>query len=201
MSTAPKPKRRFWRACRIYFRRLRLVVWLVILLLVGALAYLNQVGLPDFVKKPLLETLRARGLDLRFSRLRLRWYNGIVAENVRFGRTDEPLSPHLTVSEVLLQLDHHALMRLQFQVESLVLRQGRLELPLEEANQPFLQLTADDIQTQLRLLPGDRWELDDFTARFAGARIQLAGTIENASTVRQWKFLMPGQPATAGTWQ
>src|SRR5258708_24539259 len=89
----PPKKRRFWRVCRIYFRRLRLVVWLVILLLVGVLSYLNQVGLPDFVKKPLLEKLRARGLDLRFSRLRLRWYNGFVAENVRFARTDEPLSP------------------------------------------------------------------------------------------------------------
>src|SRR5258708_33270126 len=109
MSTAHKPKRRFWRVCRIYFRRLRLAVWLVILVLVCALAYLNQVGLPEFVKKPLLEKLRSRGLDLRFSRLRLRWYIGIVAENVSFGRTDEPLVAQWTASDVQLQIDRHAL--------------------------------------------------------------------------------------------
>ena len=63
-------------------RRLRITIWLVILALVGALAYLNQVGLPNVVKRPLLEKLRARGIDLQFSRLRLRWYHGIVADNV-----------------------------------------------------------------------------------------------------------------------
>src|SRR5437879_5935349 len=116
-----RPKRRFWRICRIYFRRFRIGVWLVILGLVGTLVYLNQVGLPGFLKKPLLEKLRARGLDLQFSRLRLRWYHGIVAENVRFGRADDPLSPQLTLSEVEVELNRKALGRLQFEVKSLLL--------------------------------------------------------------------------------
>ena len=88
-----RQKGRFWRTARICFRRFRITVWLLILVLLGGLIYLNQIGLPDFAKKPLLENLRARGLDLQFSRLRLSWYRGIVAENVRFGRADEPLSP------------------------------------------------------------------------------------------------------------
>src|SRR5436305_51868 len=77
-----RSRSRVWRLCRIYLRRLRITIWLVILALVGALAYLNQVGLPNVVKRPLLEKLRARGIDLQFSRLRLRWYHGIVADNV-----------------------------------------------------------------------------------------------------------------------
>src|SRR3974377_679852 len=121
---AAPPKRRFWRVCRIYFRRLRIAVWLLILLLVVAFAYLNQVGLPGFVKKPLLDELRARGVDLRFSRLRMRWYTGIVAENVRFGEAGEALSPHFTATEVRLHLDHHALTKLHLQVDTLFLRQG-----------------------------------------------------------------------------
>jgi hypothetical protein len=76
----------------VYFRRLRIGVWVLILTLLGGVLYLNQIGLPDFAKQPLLENLRARGLDLQFSRLRLRWHYGIVAENVRFGRADEPLA-------------------------------------------------------------------------------------------------------------
>src|SRR5262245_52813313 len=93
-------KHRFWRLCRIYFRRVRITIWLLILSVVGAVVYVNQVGLPGFIKRPLLERLRARGLDPQFTRLRLSWHRGIVAENVRFGQADDPLTPELTAREV-----------------------------------------------------------------------------------------------------
>ena len=199
-----KPNRtpsRFWRLCRIYFRRFRIGVWLAILALLGAWIYLNQFGLPNFVKRPVLEKLRARGLDLQFSRLRLRWYEGIVAENVRFGQADEPLSPNLTSAEVGLVLDYKALARLRLQINSLALRKGRLIWPLSETNGQTRQLTLDDIQTRLRLLPDDQWLLDDFSAAFAGAKIHLSGMVTNASAARQWKFFSAQQPLPAGALQ
>src|SRR5881396_2274951 len=123
MRTGPRQKSRLdperlrgWRRCRIWFRRFRITIWLLILALVWSLVYVNQIGLPSFVKKPLLEKLRARGVDLQFSRLRLRWDEGIVAENVRFGRADEPLGPHLTLAEVQVQLNHQALRRFRLEV-------------------------------------------------------------------------------------
>ena len=201
LPAAARRKRGFWRTCRVYFRRVRIAVWLLILVLLGALLYLTQIGLPDFAKKPLLENLRARGLDLQFSRLRLSWYRGIVAENVRFGRADEPLSPELTVAQVQLRLNHHALARLQFQIDSLVLRQGRLVWPLAETNQAPRQLAVENIQTELRFLPGDEWALDQFTAGFAGARIQLSGTVAHASAVREWKLLKAEQAAPVSAWR
>ena len=196
-----RQKGRFWRTARLYFRRFRITVWLVILTLLGGLVYLNQIGLPDFAKKRLLENLRAQGLDLQFSRLRLSWYHGIVAENVRFGRTDEPLSPHLTLAEVRLRLNHTALARRQFQIDSLILRHGRLVWPIVETNQAPRQLAVENIQTELRLLPGDQWALDHFTAGFAGARIQLSGTVTNASAFREWKFAQAEPAAPANAWQ
>src|SRR5713226_5532919 len=119
---ASRSSGRFWRLCRIYFRRFRITAWLVILGLVGCLTYLNQVGLPNFVKGPLLAKLRERGIDLRFTRLRLRWYHGIVAENVRFGRADDPLGPQLTAAEVEVELNHRALAKLQVQADSLLVK-------------------------------------------------------------------------------
>src|SRR5438067_12605667 len=139
-----KPKRsRFWRNGRVYLRRLRIAFWIAVLVLLAALLYLNQVGLPGIIKKPLLQKLRARGIDLQFSCLRLRWYQGIVAENVRFGRADEPLSPQLTLAEVKVSLDETALARLKLQIESLTLRHGRLVLPIAETNGPPRQLTVE----------------------------------------------------------
>jgi hypothetical protein len=198
---ATRQKGRFWRTCRICFRRIRITAWLLILAVLGGLVYLNQIGLPDFAKKPLLEKLRVRGLDLQFSRLRLSWYRGLVAENVRFGRPDEPLSPQLTVAEVRVRLNYEALARLQFQVDSLMLRRGRLVWPIAEANQAARQLAVENIQTDLRFLPGDEWALDHFTAGFAGAKFYLSGTVANASAVSEWKLLQAKQAVPAAAWR
>jgi hypothetical protein len=192
---ATRPKRRFWRICGIYFRRFRITVWFVLFVLLSVLVYLNQVGLPDFAKRPLLQKLHDRGLDLQFSRLRLRWYQGIVADNARFGRADEPLGPQLTVGEVQVLLNLRSLRRLKFQVDELVLRRGHLIWPIAETNQPLRQLGVDRIETHLRFLSDDQWALDNFKATFAGANIRLAGIITNASAVRDWKFVPQTQPA------
>ncbi len=178
-----------------------MAVWVLILALMGALFYFNHVGLPGFVKKPLLAKLRARGVDLQFSRLRLRWHRGLVAENVRFGRADQPLSPELTVREVQVGLDRRALARLRLQVDCLMLRQGRLVWPLPETNQPRRQLSVEAIQTELRFLPDDQWALDQFQADFAGAKFQLSGTVLHASAVRQWKFFQGKERAPFSAWQ
>ncbi len=187
----------------MYFRRFRIVLWSITLLLLGALLYLNQVGLPGFIKRTVLERLRARGLDLQFSRLRLRWYEGVVAENVRFGQAAEPLSPRLTAREVRVPLNLRALLRLQVQVDGLVLRQGRLTWPLSLPTEGTSELSIDQMQTDLRFLSGDQWALDNFRAVFAGADIHLSGTVTNASRIREWTFLHGERvaPTPADVWQ
>jgi hypothetical protein len=197
----PRRKSRFWRLCRIYFRRFRIAVWLVLLVLVSGLVYLNQVGLPGLLKKPLVEALHARGLDLQFSRLRLSYSRGIVAENVRFGRADDPETPSLTVREIRVALNHRALTRFHLQVESLLLRQGRLVWPVATTNNAPRQLVVDNIQSNLRLLPGDEWALDNLRASFGGANFLFMGRVTHASAVAQWKFPKAKEPTPAGLWQ
>jgi hypothetical protein len=197
---APSKKRAtFWRLCRIYFRRFRIAVWLIVLAVVGCLLYLDQVGLPGFVKKPILNKLRAQGIDLQFSRLRLRRLHEVVAENVVFGSAQDSLTPQLTIREVQVLLNHHSLLHFRLDVDSLALRHGRLALPIAGTNQPSRELSVSNIQTQLRFLPEDSWRLDHFTAEFAGASVQLSGTVTNASALRE---LSHGQkPTPAGLWQ
>ncbi len=196
-------KHGFWRVCRVYFRRFRITVWLVILGLVSTLVYLNQVGLPGFAKQPLLDKLRQRGVNLQFSRIRLRWYEGIVADNVIFARAGEPLSPQVTVQEVQVLFSLQALAHFQIQVDSLLLRNGRLVWPIAETNQAPRDLLVDHIETKLRFLPGDRWALDQFKAAFGGARIQLSGVVTNASAIRQWRFVrsQPSSKTSTAAWQ
>ena len=200
---SPPKKSRFWRICRIYFRRVRITVWLVILALLGALIYINQIGLPGFIKTPLLEKLRVAGIDLQFTRLRVRWVEGIVAENVRFGRPDEPFGPRLTAADVQIQVNHRALTHFKLQVDSLRLRKGRLVWPVTETNQPARELSLEQIRTDIRLLPNDEWALDHFTAAFGGASIQLSGAVTNASSLRDWNVFHTAAtgPPKPGEWE
>ncbi len=197
----PPAKRRFWKMCRVGFRRFRITVWLLVLTLLVTLIYLNQVGLPGFLKRPLLEALRSRGVDLQFSRLHLSWYHGLVADNVHFGQADEPLTPLLTAEQARLQLNHRALLNLQLQVDSITLLKGKLKWPLIEANQPWRELVVQNIEAHIRFLPDDEWDLDNFRAEFAGARFTLLGKVTHASSMREWQFLRRGEPATAGEWR
>ena len=155
----PRSRHRIWRLLRVYFRRVRITVWLGILLVLGSIVYVNQIGLPGFVKSPLLEKLRERGVDLEFSRLRLRWYEGLVAENVRFGRPDQTNGPQLNLAQVELHVNRHSLERFKLQVDGLTLRRGRLIWPLAVTNQQVRELSVENIQTNLRLLPDDEWSL------------------------------------------
>jgi len=200
----PRPPRTFWQRCRLWFWRFRVAVLLLALALVCATLYLNQIGLPDFIKPRLLEPLRERGVDLEFSRLRLLWYRGIVAENVRFGRAADATGPSLSAKQAELNLSWRALLRGRLQVDAVGVHGGRGAWPVPGSNAPPHTLVVEDIETTLRLLPGDTWGLDDCRARIAGARFFLSGTVTNASALRQWDFLggaeatTPSAPA-AGT--
>ncbi len=180
---------RWWRVCRRCLRGMRVGILLLLLFVLVAFVYLNEIGLPGFLKRPLLEELHTRGVDLQFSRLRLRWYRGLVAENVRFGSARQQTSgPQLSIKTVEVKLDRAALLKLHLKVDSLILHGGEAVWPVGETNQPPQQLTAENIQTQLRFLPNDRWELDHFSADFAGTLLQFSGSVTNASALRDWKI-------------
>jgi len=164
------------------------------------LVYLNQVGLPDFLKTQLQKELQARGLDLQFERLRLRWYRGVVADAVTLGTTTQLEGPKAHFGQVALRFNHRALCRLRFDVAALAIRDGRLVLPLLERGQPPAQVALERIRTQLRFLPGDQWELDEFDAEFLGAKIHLAGTLTNATALRPW-WEPPKADEPAPVWQ
>lgn len=186
MSALPqRPRDRRWRR---YFRRCRIAVLLTLLALVGALIYLHLVGLPEFLQRPLLAKLRERGLDLQLSNLRLHFYRGVVAQDVKAGRMGEPSSPRFQAREADLNLSWPALLRLQLAISGVVLRDGRLTFPVADTNQPQRTLTVDKLRFHLRFLEDDTWSLDDFHAVFAGADFSLTGIINHASALRDWRF-------------
>ncbi len=178
--------KKLWRHGRRIVRWCRIALLLLLLLGVCGMVYLNKIGLPDFIKNNLLAKLRERGLDLHFSRLRLDWYRGIVAENVNLGRAENPFGPQLFIDEAELHLNHSTLKQFHFEIDEVKLRHGRLCWPLPAtAHDRRKLLILDDMAADLHLLPRDQWELSDFHAHSLGAEITVSGTLTNASKIQQ----------------
>jgi hypothetical protein len=187
----------FWRKCRTGFRWFRITVLFTVLALVCFLVWFNRIGLPDFLKRRLVETLQARGIELEFSRMRLNLVHGLVVENVRLGHAKRPGDPAFSVAEIQLELNYRALLRRQWQIDGLVLRQGKFIWPLA----PSPALILDDIQTELRFQANDTWSLDNFRADFAGAKLALSGDIAHASELRNWEIFRGEKSAGRAVWQ
>ena len=182
---------------RRWFRWCRITVLLLVLVALVAGLFLNKVGLPEFLKRRLVAQLRAQGWDVEFSRMRLRWSRGLVAENIHFQRTNTPAGPNLFVEEAQFRVDHEALKRRQFVVDTLRLNQGRLIWPLEGTNQPKQTVSLENIQGELRLKTNDLWELRSFQLRYHGASVRVSGALTNASAMRDWRFPRRTSPAPA----
>jgi hypothetical protein len=174
----------FWRKCRTGFRWCRITVLCAVLALICAFVWLNRIGLPDFLKTRLVQTLHARGIELEFSRMRLSVVRGLVADNVRIGDAENPGNPQLSIAEIQLELDFRALLHRQLQIDGLVLRRGKLAWPLAPTN----ALTLDNIQADLRFQTNDTWSLDNFQADFAGAKLAFSGEVAHAPEIRDWEI-------------
>jgi hypothetical protein len=187
----------FWRKCRVCFRWCRISAWLLVLAAVFAVVWFNRIGLPDFLKTRLVATLHERGISLEFSRMRLRFERGLVAENVRIGGAQNAAGPVLTLAEVQLQLDYRALLRRQLQVDGLFLRQGKLLWPVSPTN----ALRLANIQANLRFQTNDTWSLDKFQADFAGAKLALSGEVAHAPEIRNWEMFRGSSSTNFSDWR
>jgi hypothetical protein len=187
----------FWRKCRIAFRCARFTVWAAVLLALAAFGWLNLVGLPAFLKTRLVTALHQRGVDLEFSRMRLRLIHGLICDNVRIGAPAAAGTPVLTVREVQLRVDFPALLHARLQVDGLVLRNGNFTLPLSPTN----ALALTNLESELRFAADDTWTLDQFRADLRGASILLGGEIAHAPEFRNWKMFSAAQTGDHGSAQ
>lgn len=180
----PRPRPTFWQRCRRLGRWCRKLLLWTLLALTAGFIYLNQVGLPEFCKGSIQAELRARGVDLEYERLRLRWFLGVVAESVNLGSSRVTRGPQFYVDEVQIHLNHDALWRRQLKVESLFLRRGKLVVPIPLSPAEPENFVVDGIMAQLKFQPDGRWELDQFQANCLGARLRLTGVFTNAAAIR-----------------
>ena len=174
--------RRTFRWCRIGFLTLILVT-------VIAGIYVTTIGLPEFVKGPLLAKLRAEGVQLDFKRIRWLWYRGIVAEHAAFTWLKDPNQPTFSSSEAELDLDLHSLFKTRLRLNSITIKQGHLLWPVSKTND--LEFSLTNIAARIQFPTTRTLEIVQLEGDSVGAHIKLSGSITNFSGVRAWKIFRP----------
>ena len=183
-----KAKNRGWRIVRRLFRWFRIAVLLATLGLLIFAIWLNRVGVPDFLRDRLVIALRERGMDVQFTRMRLLWFRGIVADNIRFGQSGVPRGPQASATEAEVHLRVKPLLRRELDVEGVALRGGRVKIPIWGTNDQPRELIIEKLGGELHFLPNDCWDLSGLRAETFGVTLLLGGTVTNASAIRHWKF-------------
>ncbi len=180
-STEPPPVgvrrrfRAFWGTLR-FCRRCALIAFALLLLV---FLVLNQLGLPDFAKGPLLDQLRSRGADLDFSRMRVRLGRGIVVEQVNLRRTGEVVGEQVFVTQLQLKLRWSDLVSFRVPtITAVTVHGGRLKIPFEtgDGQRPYV-FSVEEVDGRLKFDSETHWILDRFDAKCHGGRLNLTGDV------------------------
>src|SRR6266516_7245827 len=144
-SVTKPTRRRGWQIFFTTFKWCRIAVLLFLLVVIILGLFLNHVGLPDWLVRRVEDQLRAKGWEMNCSRLRLRWYRGIVAEDLQLQRMDSANSPHLFIQRVEFRLNWEAFKAFDLEADGALLKGGRMIWPLPGTHQPQRTLVLDDI--------------------------------------------------------
>ena len=172
------------RLCRWFL----ITVLLVSLGLVSLGLFLNRVGIPDFLKERIVARLQAQGWEVGFSQMRLTWQCVILAQDLHLYRLNQRGGPQLFLEKAECRLNRVALKKLEVEVDSVMLRGGRLIWPFGTTNQPTTSLQLNEAGGELFFRSGDLWELRSLQASLLGIQLHLSGVISNASRLRDWRF-------------
>lgn len=177
------PPRRWWRHCRRGLRWCGHGAWVATALILYAAVHLNQIGVPDFLKEQALKPLRERGIQLEFSRMRVRLTRGLVAENVAVTRLQDTSGEVIYAGELQLRLGWRDLLSLKAPaLRSVTVRDGRVSLPLAtEPDGPVFPFRVDNVQGRLRLDGAELWTLESFAGTCHGGSFSAHGSLANAT--------------------
>ncbi len=146
-------------------------------------------GVPAAVRRAVAAELRQRGLEVTFDRLRLRWYQGLVAERVSGQTPGDPRRLRWAADELELKVHWRALWRRRaLEIHTLTLRNGHLVIPLAEPDVPSEELEADQISARLDLANPALWRVEELSGRLLGLTVRVQGAVTNGFA------LMPRAP-------
>ena len=158
----------------------------VVLLLVaaGAALYLNQAGLPDFVKRSLQARLAERGVQLDFDWLRMDWNGAWRAGQLRLGQSDAAGSVALTVGNSVVRPDYGALLSGRAAVRGLSLTGFQFDAQLTDAGTNLPPMKVSFPEGELRLADTGTLTAKQLKGDVLGFSVDVDVSLANVMTLR-----------------
>jgi hypothetical protein len=158
----------------------------VVLLLVaaGGALYLNQAGLPDFVKRSLQARLAERGVQLDFDWLRMDWNGAWRVDQLRLGQSDAAGSVALTVGNSVVRPDYGALLSGRAAVRGLSLTGFQFDAQLTDAGTNLPPMKVSFPEGELRLADTGTMTAKQLKGDVLGFSVDVDVSLANVMTLR-----------------
>ena len=189
--------RRFRGGCWRGFRWCTRAGYVVLAVVAYALFHLHQIGLPGFLKDRVLAQLAAQGLKLDYSRLRLEFGHGLVAENVMLHFRNAPPSQFVFFKQVQLKFGWSALWSDdQALIRALGLVGGEAGVPVQGGlGAPAALMKLTELSGDLEFMGPDDWRLVGLTAKLNNLEFEAMGTVKNVA------WLYTGSSSKGGSFE
>jgi len=133
---------------------LRSVQLFVFVAVPAVILWLQFIGLPGFLREPVVAAARNEGLDLKFSRMRVSIFQGLVLDDVRLSAKNLPEKSEVAVSRASLAVNWRELLRGKFELGALELRGAQLYLPIASKEGVTRSLRLTKARARLALADG-----------------------------------------------
>ncbi|MCX7824244.1 MAG: hypothetical protein N2689_01640 [Verrucomicrobiae bacterium] len=173
--------KRLWKALKRAFFALRLIIWLVGLVVVGAYAYLYFIGVPRALCDRVIRELAARGVAATFDDIKLELPAILVAHNVALADTRTPDRPLVQAQRLGIDFDLASLWRQGLSpVQALEVIDGTLSVPLDFDDPRSERIQAEKVNGHICLSEGNVLEVNHLTAELCRLRFVLDGQLRMA---------------------
>jgi len=120
----------------------------------AVILWLQFIGLPGFLREPVVNAARNEGLDLKFSRMRVSIFQGLVLDDVRLSAENLPVKSEVAVDRASLAVNWRELLRGKFELGALELRGAQLYLPIASKDGVTRSLRLTKARARLALADG-----------------------------------------------
>jgi hypothetical protein len=162
-----------------------------LLVAAGAL-YLHLAGLPGFLKNRIVAELRHHGVDLQFSRMKLRGLHSVAADDVRVHFLAQTNGPVLVAARSTFSWKPALLSPKRFRLTEVTLRDAEVTLPSGEPNAAPLELKQ--IHARLHFSSAGELQVRSFRAQWNSVEIDLTLHLAHPAAIRDWPFWSKPKP-------
>ena len=167
------------------------VLVVVLLLVVGAGAYLQIHGLPDFLKEFLISQLHRAGVACQFSSIRLDLLRGVMVTDAVLADARTPDQPLARIDQVAVRWNWRGVLERRHAIAGLQIANANIAIPTPPDELGSQQFTAEKAFANLIFQEDGNILVEQLTGVYCGIWLQMNGRIKPSGTRTDQPLALP----------